>query len=283
MRPLIALFLSVLMALCLTACGQQESSAQDASQNISQESVPAPETATLEEVQEAPFETHFDMSGLSEETIDRALQTVDQKDTHNGITVQIQQSLWDGQNLYVAFDLIYPAGRPSTPDLPDLLLASGKVTDPAKAVLIPTTIDVTYTEMGSNTHSYFVTFSGCEISLVNKEISLILPLPSDTFLFTWTVESDCESQTVDLVDRSGAAVGTAVLSPFTLSIHFENVDPSGFSADGSAIVLLDAAGEPIPETWSISGDPYDAVLEFFIPMEPGTIRTVQVGPYTGHF
>ena len=69
MRPIISLLIAFLVAGTLTACGQGEPAPADA--------VPAPEPVPVEQVREDPFAAYFDLSGLSDETLDRARQVID--------------------------------------------------------------------------------------------------------------------------------------------------------------------------------------------------------------
>ena len=64
-RKALPLFLTLILTGGLTACGQADPKT---------EAAPAPEPATLEQVQEDPFAAYFDLSGLTQETLDKAVE-----------------------------------------------------------------------------------------------------------------------------------------------------------------------------------------------------------------
>jgi len=113
-------------------------------------------------------------------------------------------------------------------------------------------------------------------------LTLSLALLGQEYTFSWDAQNICQEVTADLEDSEGTVVGEATVTPFSLWFSIDGPYVSGI-AHGDIIELLDETGTPLPETWSISGDPSAAFLEFFVPMELGTVKTLQVGPYTAHF
>ena len=101
MKPVRLFVLSLALMGLLAACGGEEADPQSAAE-------PAPEPATTEAIQETPFDPYFDLSGLDQEALDRAMQTIDQESTLEDITVHVRQTLGDSRSLYIIFDVIYP-------------------------------------------------------------------------------------------------------------------------------------------------------------------------------
>ena len=99
MKPVRLFVLSLALMGLLAACGGEEADPQSAAE-------PAPEPATTEAIQETPFDTYFDLSGLDQEALDRAMQTIDQESTLEDITVHVRQTLGDSRSLYIIFDVI---------------------------------------------------------------------------------------------------------------------------------------------------------------------------------
>ncbi len=264
MKTILSLLLCLALMGLTAACGP--------SGEPDPESVPAPEIVDSETIRADPFAAYFDLSGLRQETLEGAIQDVNM-DTNTGeVSVQFLQTLCDGQNLYVAFDVNWPQGS-----------------DPAAEILEANliTVDgstyggmVTSSQTADLTGSYIVSFVGDFAP--GTEASLYITVLEENCVLAWTIENSVTASTVNLEDSEGTVVGTASLTPF--SLHFTIDDPyiSGI-AHGDIIELLDETGTPLPEIWAISGDVSTTFLEFFIPMELGTVKTLQVGPYTAHF
>lgn len=272
--------------VAVSACQKEEAEVPTEHVVPPEATVPAPDPAPAEEIQTAPFESYFDLNGLSQESLSSAVQTIDQESTANDVTIQVNQTIGDGQNiLYVSFDMIYPSYDASeTVGIPEVMLVEGAVTDPSQEESCLGISEVSVLQTEEAALSYLAVFSQLEKDLNGKEVSLILTegnLP-EPVIFTWTLENNAFSQEIDIVDKNGAPAGQASLTPFALSIVINDDAIDGF-LENATITLLDKNGTPLPETWSISGDFSFTYLEFFKPMEPGTIASIQVGPYTGQF
>lgn len=284
MRPIISLLIAVLLAAALTACGQGEPAPADA--------VPAPEPVPVEQVREDPFAAYFDLSGLNDETLDRARQVIDQESTQDGVTVRVKETLGDGQTLYIAFDLIYPEGTdlsdealaqavdPTTYSYMELTLSEGA--DPTQAI--------PYVSKGQqalqsedNTLSCLMNFQAKDGSLSGQDISLVISneaLGGSSHVVTWTVENQADSRQADLLDADGQRVGQAILTPFTLSIRLNS---QGLDNAPEQVRLLDSDGQVIEGNWACSGSDRDLDGSFYAPVEPSTVTTIQAGPFTGTF
>lgn len=287
-RKALPLFLTLILTGGLTACGQADPKT---------EAAPAPEPATLEQVQEDPFAAYFDLSGLTQETLDKARQVIGQESANEGVTVEVKQTIGDGQTLYIAFDLIYPQGTdlsdqalaeatdPSTYTIMDLTLAKGAVTDPAQAQEIPyASRGCQALQSGDNTLSCIMDFQAKEGSLTGQEVSLIISneaLGGSNHVITWTVENQAVARQAELLAADGQGMGQAVLTPFALSIRLnsQGIDPN----DPDQVRLLDADGQPIEGNWACSGGERQLDGTFYAPVEPSAVTSIQAGPFTGTF
>lgn len=287
-RKALPLFLTLILTGGLTACGQGDPKT---------EAAPAPEPATLEQVQEDPFAAYFDLSGLTQETLDKARQVIGQESANEGVTVEVKQTIGDGQTLYIAFDLIYPQGTdlsdqalaeatdPSTYTIMDLTLAKGAVTDPAQAQEIPyASRGCQALQSGDNTLSCIMDFQAKEGSLTGQEVSLIISneaLRGSSHVITWTVENQAVARQAELLAADGQGMGQAVLTPFALSIRLnsQGIDPN----DPDQVRLLDADGQPIEGNWACSGGERQLDGTLYAPVEPSAVTSIQAGPFTGTF
>lgn len=254
------LLLALALMLGLTACG--------GSGEPSPEAVPAPEIVTPEAILADPFAAYFDLSGLSQTTLDLSLQDLDL--TQEGISVT--QTLCDGMLLYVAFDVTWPQGTDPAAEMVRAELTTGGGAWYEGMV--------TWTQTSDATGSYIASFPGS--FQPSDALTLTIPVLGTDHVFNWTAEKVCPAQTADLTDSTGTVVGEAVLSPFSLRFTIDEAYVGGIT-HGDTIRLLDGTDSPLPETWATSGDPSAAFLEFFVPMEPGQVMSLQAGPYTAHF
>ena len=263
-------FLSLILCLGLmgltAACG--------GSDEPDPEAVPAPEIVDSETIQTDPFAAYFDLSGVSQETLDGAIQDVGLSSTIDEVTVQFLQTLSDGQNLYAAFDVNWPAGVDPASETIEATLTAGAASD---AIYPGEFINA---QTADSTGSYIVSFWGEFAS--GQSMTLTLTILGQEHTFTWDAQNIFQQVTVNMEDSEGTVVGEASVTPFSLWFSIDGPYVSGI-AHGDTIQLLDESGTPLPETWSISGDPSAAFLEFYVPMELGTVKTLQVGPYTAHF
>lgn len=281
MRPIISLLIAFLMAGTLTACGGG-GAAQE-------ESVPAPEPPTADQVQADPFHAYFDLSGLSTETLNRALQTINQESTQDGVTVRVSQTLGDSRSLYVAFDVVYPEQADPT-EFPTVQLAKGAVDDPSQAEEISGLINVgtNGAQTQENTMSYLAEFDFLSPCLTGQEVSLLVkdPATGSVYAFTWTVENEGFFAQADLVDQTGRTVGSAALSSFLLTLELPRTDDwthNQWTALSEALQLLDADGNPLQGFMGWQGGNGVFYAQFYSPIGPGTVQTIQTENFTGTF
>ena len=266
MKKLLSLILCLGLMGLTAACGPSGEPDPD--------TVPAPEIVDAETIQADPFAVYFDLSGLSQETLDGAIQDINKEN----LPIRITQSLGDGQSLYIAFDVVW---RPNTDPFSEVIQPTLTVGDPNVASDTYAGM-VTNTNTVDNTCSYIVSFSDMQRPYTGEPVTLTIPVMENVYAFNWTAKNITNTSTVNLEDSEGTVVGQASLTPFSLQFTISDSYISGI-AHGDTIQLLDETGAPLPETWAISGDPSAAFLEFFVPMELGTVKTLQVGPYTAHF
>ncbi|MBR5792452.1 MAG: hypothetical protein IKY34_05040 [Ruminiclostridium sp.] len=264
MKKILSLFLCLGLMGLTAACGPSGEPDPD--------TVPAPEIVDAETIQADPFAVYFDLSGLSQETLDGAIQDVNMDTSSGEVSVQFLQTLCDGQNLYAAFDVNWPQGSDPTAEMIEANLITGDANTYGGMVTSSQTADLT--------SSYIVSFVGTFAP--GTEASLYITVLGENYVLAWTIENTVTPSTANLEDSEGTVVGVANLTPFSLQFTIDDPYISGI-AHGDTIQLLDETGAPLPETWAISGDPSAAFLEFFVPMELGTVKTLQVGPYTAHF
>ena len=263
MKKILSLILCLGLMGLTAACG--------GSGEPSPEAVPAPEIVDSETIRADPFAAYFDLSGLSQETLDGAIQELNQDSTNGEATVQLLQVLNDGQNLYAAFDVNWPEGSDPSAETVEATLGAlyagyyGEVTGSAS----------------DHIGSYIAVFYNCIVP-PQAEVTMTVSVLGQDHNFSWTADNTCQMQSVILEDSEGTEVGFANLTPFSLQFVLYDSYVSGIG-HGDTIQLLDETGTPLPETWAVSGDPSAAFLEFFVPMELGTVKTLQVGPYTAHF
>ena len=281
MKPIISLLIAFLMAGTLTACGQGEPAPADA--------VPAPEPVPVEQVREDPFAAYFDLSGLSDETLDQARQVIDQESTQDWVTVHVSQTLGDSRSLYVAFDVTYPEKIDPTESL-TVRLAKGAVDDPIQAEEIPGLINsgINGTQTQENTMSYLAEFDFREPCLTGQEVSLLVEGFSigSVRMFTWTAENEGFLSQADLVDQTGRTVGSAALSSFLLTLELPEADDKThdqWTAFVETLHLLDASGNPLQELMGWQGGDGAFFAQFYSPIGPGAVATIQAENCTGTF
>lgn len=274
-------FLAALVAVALTACGSPEAEKPD-----DPSAGPAPEISSVEEIQAEPFAHYFDLNQLSPKTLAEAVQDVQKTATLHtdagDITVHISQTLGDGQSvLYMALDAVYPDGiSPNSATWLTVALVKGAVTAQDQGPALPADLSVNILQTQDNTISYLIGFTQLSETITGEDVTLFVGLENTSAPLTWTAENHSQAQTADLLDDSGRAMGQAILTPFSLSLHMTAWDEN---QETSTLTLLDKTGTPLPETWVTSGDQSAAFLSFFTPMELGTVQAVQVGSYTGQF
>lgn len=281
MRPIISLLIAFLMAGTLTACGQGEPAPADA--------VPAPEPVPVEQVREDPFAAYFDLSGLSDETLDQARQVIDQESTQDGVTVHVSQTLGDGRSLYVAFDAIYPEQADPT-EFPTVRLAKGAVDDPIQAEELPGLINsgINGAQTQENTMSYLAEFDFREPCLTGQEVSLLVedPATGGVHMFTWTAENEGFFAQANLMDQTGRTVGSAALSSFLLTLELPRTDDwthNQWTALAETLQLLDADGNPLQGFMNWQGGNGVFYAQFYSPIGPGAAATIQAENCTGTF
>lgn len=279
MKPVRLFVLSLALMGLLTACGGEEADPQSTAE-------PAPEPATTEAIQETPFDTYFDLSGLGQEALGRAMQTIDQESTLEDITVHVRQTLGDSRSLYIIFDVIYP-GEADPAEYFTARLASGAVSDPSQAEDLPgqASSSVNGAQTQSDTMTYLAAFDFWEPTLTGQTVSLLIESPASgrTYAFTWTPENEGFFAQADLTDQTGNTVGSAALSPFLLTLEIPGMDGDQWFSLANALSLLGADGTALPASlgWDADGNRFFA--QVYTPAAAGSVQTIQAGDYTGTF
>lgn len=274
MRPIIAGLTALLLAMTLTACGERACGDQSP-----EDPAPAQKPATADQVQEDPFSAYFDLSALQGEALDQARQVIDQTQTADGVTVHVTQTIGDSRSLCVAFDMTYPEAI-DAPDGPTTQLTLGSVGGSSEpGVLLDGGTSSAQTQ--ETTLSCLAFFYYADPCLTGQEITLRLEEPRTGALldFTWTAENTGFFSQADLVDETGAVVGSATLSPFFLSLDLpQDRAPTG----DFAVTLLNTQGEVLK---TITGQQSGAVLtmQLFAPLTENTVTTIQAESLTGTF
>lgn len=279
MRTLMSLLIAFLMAGTLTACGQGGPAPSD--------TVPAPEPVPVEQVREDPFAAYFDLSGLTPDALDRVRQVIDQESTQDGVTVRVSQTLGDGRSLYVAFDVIYPETIDPT-EFPTVRLAKGD--DPSQAEDLPGLIHsgVNGAQTQEDTMSYLAEFDFRTPCLTGQEVSLLVEGSSmgSVHVFTWTAENEGFFAQADLVDQTGRTVGSAALSSLLLTLELPRTNDwthNQWTALAETLQLLDADGNPLQGFMGWQGGNGVFYAQFYSPIGPGAVQTIQAENFTGTF
>lgn len=281
MKPITSLLIALLLAVTLTACGGGKAAPAEAT--------PAPEPPTADQVQADPFNAYFDLSGLSNETLDRSLQTIDQESTRDGVTVRVSQTLGDGRSLYVAFDVLYPEQADPTA-FPTVRLAKGAVDDPSQSEELPGLINsgINGVQTQENAMSYLAEFDFREPCLTGQEVSLLVedPATGGIHMFTWTAENEGFLAQADLMDQTGRTVGSAALSSLLLTLELPRTDDwthNQWTALAETLQLLDADGNPLQGFMGWQGGNGVFYAQFYSPIGPGAVQTIQAENFTGTF
>lgn len=286
-KRLLSLFLCLTLSSALCACGSSQPDDPETTE-------PGPEPPTPEAIQADHFSVYLDLSNLSDDILANAVQDIDQSSEDQGVTLSVSQTLGDGRTLYVAFEMTYPEGTelsdpniilstdPTTYGALDVTLAQGAVTDPENITPAPLyTRNLQTAQTDSNVISGILTVQTAEGSLTGQEISLVvhdLTVYETVHTISWTVENTGPCRETDLLDEAGNTVGTATLTPFSLLFHMQEDALSLIDQ----ITLLDATGMQL-DTCAYGGDGGYIEGLFFVPIQPDSAATVNIGPYTGQF
>ena len=88
------------------------------------------------------------------------------------------------------------------------------------------------------------------------------------------------------VDQTGRTVGSAALSSFLLTLDLPRTDDwthNQWTALAEALQLLDADGNPLQGFMGWQGGNGVFYAQFYAPIGPGTVQTIQTENFTGTF
>lgn len=228
--------------------------------------------------------SELDLSSLSQETLEAALQTIDQTSTDQDVEVWVSQTLGDAMTLYVTYTAAFPPGTHLESLLP------GSVTLSADGKALP------YSSQGNSAEPMDETTLACtssfgfdkEVLQPGQEVTLTIggfqqegePVFDTTHTFTWTIENEGTVKYLDVKDDEGKMVGTCSFSAFAMNATLwdwqDHYDDS--AAYLSSLQLLDESGQPI-QTNASGGGSTNARKQFRIPVDLDAVAAVQVGPY----
>lgn len=228
--------------------------------------------------------SELDLSALSQETLEAALQTIDQTASDQDVEVRVSQTLGAAMTLYVTYTAAFPPGTHLESLLP------GAVTLFVDGRALP------YASQGNSAEPMDETTLACtssfgfhkEVLQPGQEVTLTIggfqqdgePVFDTTHTFTWTIENEGTVKYLDVKNDEGKMVGTCSFSAFAMNATLwdwqDHYDDS--AAYLSSLQLLDESGQPIQTNASGSGST-NARKQFRTPVDLDAVAAVQVGPY----
>ena len=227
------------------------------------------------------FSLSLDLDQLPDELLETSLQNINESTADGDLTAVLSQTLGDAMNLYAAGVITVPEGLPEDamahlPQQVTLSDANGPITSPN------THVAVCPVEGEENVLAFLFYFGFDREVFRGQEITMeVQNCLGGDFTFTWTPANQGPIRYADLKDADGNMAGTLNLSAFALNATlwgspFETNQELWFS-----IALLDENGENIPVSKvSLTGSQSTVHASFMAPIDPTTVKTVQVGPYT---
>ena len=280
----IPLLLALFMATSATGCS---SSGEEVGRHI-------PMDQYLDQIQRDPFSIFFDLEDLSQETLAQVMQTVDRESTRSNVLFRVTQTMGDDRFLYIAYQLTFP--QPTDTNSMEVLaqglfqatLNEGTITDPSLPITGPQ-----YHSCGGHTNQIddravvgYLTFQTNGEPLAGKSLTLVISdeyFYDSTHVISWTAKNAAPTRQAALTNENGDPVGTAVLSPLSLSISLQDHIQEDLDDLANSVRLL-------PEDFSdnIASRSADLIhgliaIDFYAPVEPGGVTTIQAGPFTGTF
>ena len=227
------------------------------------------------------FSLALDLDQLPDELLETSLQNINESTADGDLTAVLSQTLGDAMNLYAAGVITVPDGLPEDvmahlPQQVTLSDGNGPITSPN------THVAVCPVEGEENVLAFLFYFGFDREVFRGQEVTMEVQncLGAD-FSFTWAPINEGPIRYADLKDADGNMAGTLNLSAFALNATLWGSPFETNQELWHSIALLDENGETIPVSRaSHSGSQSIVHASFLAPMDPATVKTVQIGPYT---
>ena len=234
-----------------------------------------------------PLASELDRSNLDDRTISNATQNLDITSEDNGVTGRLQQAMGSANLLYLSLEVTYP----DTVEHLGLMDASPTFTLTKTG---QTTQEDSFASVGSSwgcdPDSTSITYlleveSSYALLTTGQEVTLRMEIPatSSALSFDWTIETSAPQKEIVLNNEQGEQMGSAILTPFALSVSLDSTDLDR-DALLPSLVLLDKNGNPLmPNEAAAASDTetYQIFFTFSSPLMVNQVGTVQIGTLTG--
>lgn len=227
------------------------------------------------------FGDHLDLSQLSPDALDNTLEYPDASDADEVLAAEIAETMGDAMTLYVYITALPMDKEPLPEDAADQLPTEVYLSENGNPLTCPNTLrSCEITEEGVLVlRCYFnfdrEVFRGQEITLHVEDWL------GDDLSFTWSPTNQGPIRYADLKDEEGNMAGTFNLNMFSLNCTLWSPPFETFEETVRSIALLDENGQEIPVTKvSLSGSTSTVHISFSNPIDPTTVKTVKIGPYT---
>ncbi|MBR5534194.1 MAG: hypothetical protein IKU62_05050 [Ruminiclostridium sp.] len=228
------------------------------------------------------FGDHLDLSQLSAAALADTAEYPEASDAGDILAAEIAETMGDAMTLYVyitALPVVQDTGNEG--DTEDQMPAEVYLSENDNPLSCPNIHrSCELTEEGVWVlRCYFnfdrEVFRGQEITLHVEDWL------GDDLTFTWSPTNQGPIRYADLKDEDGSMAGTFNLNTFSLNCTLWSPPFETFEDTVRSIALLDENGEEIPITKvSLSGSTSTVHISFSNPIDPTTVKTVKIGPYT---
>lgn len=227
------------------------------------------------------FSLALDLDQLPDEILETSLQNIDEGSADGDLTAVLSQTAGDAMNLYAAGVITSPEAIPEDvkeygPQAVTLSDGNGPLTCPNPLVA------VCPVEGEENVLAFLFYFGFDREVFRGQEVTLeVLNCMGSNFSFTFVPANVGPIRYADLKDAEGNMAGTLNLSAYALNATLWG---SPFESDTDlkhSYALFDTAGQELPlSRLAYSGSESVLHQSFLAPMDPATVKTVKIGPYT---
>ena len=272
--------LALLAALVLSSCGTQTEAPEDAAVPMEEDSAPQYDPSN-------PLASQLDCSNLDDETISNATQNLDVTSEDNGVTGRLQQAMGSANLLYLSLEVTYPDTvehlglMDSSPVF--TLTKTGQTTQEDSFASVgsswgcdPDSTSITYLLEVESSHALLTT--GQDVTL-----RMEIPTTGSVLSFDWTIKTSAPQKEIVLNNEQGEQMGSAILTPFALSVSLDSTDQDRYALL-SGLTLLDKNGDPLmPNEAAAASDTetYQIFFTFSSPLMVDQVGTVKIGTLTG--
>ncbi len=272
--------LALLSVFTLSACGIQTETPENTT-------VLMDDDAPLQYDPSDPLASHLDRSNLDDTTISNATQNLNITSKDNGVTGKLQQAMGSANLLYLSLEVTYP----DTVEHLGLLDSSPTFTlTKTKQATQEDSFASVGSSWGCDPDSTSITYlleveSSHALLTTGQEVTLHMEIPAtgSALSFDWSIETSAPQKEVVLKNEQGEQRGSAILTPFALSVSLDRTDQDRYALL-SSLTLLDKNGDPlIPNEAAEASDSetYQIFFTFSSPLMVDQVGTIQIGTLTG--